>query len=73
MLDIKSKIGTVTPYIVCGLQELERMNGILAEMARALAELALGLAGCAAARTSNPDGCRMHAHPWNPMAFGIRR
>jgi len=45
MLDIKSKLGAVTPYIVCGLQELERCNGILAEMARALAELALGLAG----------------------------
>jgi len=45
MIDIKAKLSTVTPYIVCGLQELERMNGILEEMRRALAELQLGLAG----------------------------
>ncbi|KAL3927056.1 MAG: hypothetical protein SGPRY_002999 [Prymnesium sp.] len=45
MLDVKARVGGVTPYIVCGLQELERANIILNEMVRALAELALGLAG----------------------------
>ena len=50
MLDIKAKIGTVTPYIVCGLQELERCNSVLAEMARALAELRWG----SRARSTSP-------------------
>jgi len=45
MIDIKAKVGTLTPYVVCGLQELERCNIILTEISRALAELALGLAG----------------------------
>eukprot|EP00326_Haptolina_ericina_P033955 CAMPEP_0181237030 /NCGR_PEP_ID=MMETSP1096-20121128/38526_1 /TAXON_ID=156174 ORGANISM="Chrysochromulina ericina, Strain CCMP281" /NCGR_SAMPLE_ID=MMETSP1096 /ASSEMBLY_ACC=CAM_ASM_000453 /LENGTH=717 /DNA_ID=CAMNT_0023332319 /DNA_START=18 /DNA_END=2171 /DNA_ORIENTATION=+ len=45
MLDIRAKVPNLTPYIVCGLQELERANSVVSEMRRALAELELGLAG----------------------------
>ena len=45
MLDVRAKLGAVTPYVVCGLQEIERCNLVLSEMRRALAELELGLAG----------------------------
>jgi len=35
----------MTPYVVCVLQEIERMNAVLTEMKRALTELELGLTG----------------------------
>jgi len=34
-----------TPYVVCVLQEIERANAVVGEMARALSELELGLQG----------------------------
>jgi len=43
--EVKAKAGPLTPYIVAVLQELERANGVLREMVRALAELKLGLDG----------------------------
>jgi dynein heavy chain len=45
MLDVRAKITEMTPYVICGLQELEKVNAVLIEMERALAELELGLAG----------------------------
>ena len=45
MLDVRAKITDFTPYVICGLQELEKTNAVLIEMDRALSELELGLAG----------------------------
>ena len=45
MLDVRAKITEYTPYVICGLQELEKINAVLIEMDRALSELELGLAG----------------------------
>jgi len=45
MLDIKTRIRDKTPYVVCVLQELERMNAITGLMRRELTELELGLSG----------------------------
>merc|ERR1712070_355863 len=46
MEDIRSKIDEVpTPYQMVAIQESERMNVLLAEMKRSLAELDLGLKG----------------------------
>ena len=45
MLDVRAKITEMTPYVICGLQELEKINAVLIEMERALSELELGLAG----------------------------
>ena len=45
MLDVRARLGEMTPYVICGLQELEKINAVLAEMMRALSELELGLAG----------------------------
>jgi len=45
MLDVRAKITDFTPYIICGLQEIEKINAVLIEMDRALSELELGLAG----------------------------
>jgi dynein heavy chain len=45
MLDVRAMIKEMTPYVICGLQELEKVNAVLIEMDRALSELELGLAG----------------------------
>lgn len=45
MLDVRAMIKDMTPYVICGLQELEKVNAVLTEMERALSELELGLAG----------------------------
>ena len=45
MLDVRAKISEMTPYVICGLQEIEKANAVLIEMDRALSELELGLAG----------------------------
>ena len=45
MLDVRAKITEMTPYVICGLQELEKINAVLIEMDRALSELELGLVG----------------------------
>jgi len=45
MIDVRAKITEMTPYVICGLQELEKVNAVLVEMDRALSELELGLAG----------------------------
>ena len=45
MLEVRAKITDMTPYVICGLQELEKVNAVLVEMERALSELELGLAG----------------------------
>jgi len=42
---VRAKITEMTPYVICGLQELEKVNAVLIEMDRALSELELGLAG----------------------------
>ena len=45
MLDVRARLTEMTPYVICGLQELEKTNAVLVEMERALSELELGLAG----------------------------
>jgi len=45
MLDVRARLTEMTPYVICGLQELEKANAVLVEMERALSELELGLAG----------------------------
>ncbi|KAF6251999.1 flagellar outer dynein arm heavy chain beta [Scenedesmus sp. NREL 46B-D3] len=45
MEDIRSRVDEVTPYVMVAIQESERMNLLLAEMKRSLAELDLGLKG----------------------------
>jgi len=46
MEDIRGKIDEVpTPYQMVAIQETERMNGLVSEMKRSLAELDLGLKG----------------------------
>ena len=45
ILDIEAKVAEKTPYIICALQEAVRMNTLLGEMSRSLAELKLGLEG----------------------------
>ena len=45
MLDVRARLTEMTPYVICGLQELEKTNAVLIEMERALSELELGLAG----------------------------
>ena len=45
LLDVRAKITEMTPYVICGLQEIEKINAVLEEMMRALCELELGLAG----------------------------
>ena len=41
--DIRGRTDDITPYIMVAIQETERMNKLLAEMKRSLAELDLGL------------------------------
>ena len=41
--DIRGRVDEVTPYVMVAIQEVERMNILLAEMKRSLAELDLGL------------------------------
>lgn len=38
-------VGEFSPYVMVAIQESERMNNLLAEMKRSLAELDLGLKG----------------------------
>uniref|UniRef100_A0A061SKG9 Flagellar outer dynein arm heavy chain beta n=1 Tax=Tetraselmis sp. GSL018 TaxID=582737 RepID=A0A061SKG9_9CHLO len=45
MEDIRSRIDDLTPYVMVAIQESERMNLLLSEMKRSLAELDLGLKG----------------------------
>ena len=45
MEDIRGRTDEITPYIMVAIQEAERMNVLLAEMKRSLAELDLGLKG----------------------------
>lgn len=45
MEDIRGRIDEYTPYVMVAIQESERMNVLLAEMKRSLAELDLGLKG----------------------------
>jgi dynein heavy chain len=45
MEDIRSRVDDFTPYVMVAIQESERMNVLLAEMKRSLAELDLGLKG----------------------------
>ncbi|KAI8473051.1 MAG: flagellar outer dynein arm heavy chain beta [Monoraphidium minutum] len=43
--DIRGRADELTPYVMVAIQECERMNLLLAEMKRSLAELDLGLKG----------------------------
>ena len=43
--DIRGRTDDITPYIMVAIQESERMNVLLSEMKRSLAELDLGLKG----------------------------
>jgi len=45
MEDIRSAVDDFTPYVMVAIQESERMNRLLVEMKRSLAELDLGLKG----------------------------
>jgi len=45
MHEIKAKVEDETPYVSVVLQECDRMNKLLTEMRRSMAELQLGLAG----------------------------
>lgn len=45
MEDIRGRVDEYTPYVMVAIQESERMNMLLAEMKRSLAELDLGLKG----------------------------
>mmetsp|Transcript_25005 Transcript_25005/g.85566 ORF Transcript_25005/g.85566 Transcript_25005/m.85566 type:complete len:4525 (+) Transcript_25005:136-13710(+) len=45
MEEIRSRIDELSPYVMVAIQESERMNVLLAEMKRSLAELDLGLKG----------------------------
>jgi len=45
MEEIRGKVDEITPYVMVAIQEAERMNVLLAEMKRSLAELNLGLKG----------------------------
>ena len=45
MEDIRSRIEDLSPYVMVAIQESERMNILLTEMKRSLAELDLGLKG----------------------------
>ena len=45
MEDIRGRAEEITPYVMVAIQEAERMNVLLAEMKRSLAELDLGLKG----------------------------
>ena len=45
MLDVRAQLKEMTPYVICGLQELEKIKAVMVEMDRALTELELGLAG----------------------------
>ncbi|KAL6747291.1 flagellar outer dynein arm heavy chain beta [Haematococcus lacustris] len=45
MEDIRGRVDEYTPYVMVAIQESERMNTLLAEMKRSLAELDLGLKG----------------------------
>ena len=45
MEDIRSSVDEFTPYVMVAIQESERMNRLLVEMRRSLAELDLGLKG----------------------------
>jgi len=45
LLDVRARLTEMTPYVICGLQELEKINAVMVEMDRALSELELGLAG----------------------------
>lgn len=45
MEDIRGRVDEFTPYVMVAIQEAERMNVLLAEMRRSLAELDLGLKG----------------------------
>jgi dynein heavy chain len=45
MEEIRGRIDEYTPYVMVAVQESERMNVLLAEMRRSLAELDLGLKG----------------------------
>ena len=45
MEDIRGRVEEYTPYVMVAIQESERMNMLLAEMKRSLAELDLGLKG----------------------------
>ena len=58
MEDIRGRVEEVTPYIMVAIQEAERMNLLLGEIKRSLAELDLGLSG---ALTMSPpmEACMM--------------
>lgn len=43
--DIRGRVDEVTPYVMVAIQEVERMNVLLSEIKRSLAELDLGLKG----------------------------
>jgi dynein heavy chain len=45
MEDIRGRVDEFSPYVMVAIQESERMNNLLAEMKRSLAELDLGLKG----------------------------
>jgi len=45
MVEIESRVTDKNPYVVCALQEAERMNGLLIFMRRSLEELTMGLDG----------------------------
>ena len=45
MEDIRGRVDDFTPYVMVAIQESERMNVLLSEMKRSLAELDLGLKG----------------------------
>jgi dynein heavy chain len=45
MEEIRGRTDEITPYIMVAIQEAERMNVLVAEMKRSLAELDLGLKG----------------------------
>ena len=45
MEEIRARVDEYTPYVMVAIQESERINLLLAEMKRSLAELDLGLKG----------------------------
>ena len=45
LLDIESRVKTKSPYVICALQEVARLNNLFAVMIKSMEELQLGLDG----------------------------
>lgn len=71
MVDIESRVVDKNPYVVCALQEAERMNGLLIFLRRSLDELTMGLDGSlnmSAAMEEVASGIFRNAVPGSWMA-----